>query len=59
MSKEWTIRAEYKVTKEMTVTVLDNGDPMDPATWDEISSEYDVDCQLYDVVCAELGPSDE
>lgn len=47
--KRYKLRAIYKVTKELTVTVPDGVDPHDESQWLEIEQEHEVDFSLYDV----------
>ena len=47
---KYTIKAIYKVEKEIEVEVAEGDDPKDPATWKDIESEHDVDCYLHDVL---------
>ena len=49
MSARYNIEATYHVKKVMEVTVKDGGDPMNPADWEDIETEHDADCHLYDV----------
>ena len=55
--KKYTVIAEYKVLKEMEVECDDESDPMQPSSWNEITSEHDADCWLYDVRSA--NPSED
>jgi hypothetical protein len=52
---EYVITAEYKVTKELVIDILDGQDPMDESKWGDIIGETDIDCQLYDVINAEVN----
>ncbi len=49
MSTRYKIEATYHVKKEMDVVVKPGGDPMNPSDWENIESEHDLDCNLYDV----------
>jgi len=53
---KYEVKAEYKVLKSLVVTVLDGADPMDPASWEDIETEDDDDCWLYDTISAEEIP---
>ena len=48
IEKEYVVNATYKVEKELILTVVENGDPMNPDDWKEILGEMDLDCWLYD-----------
>jgi hypothetical protein len=55
------IRAKYMATVNLVVEVNDGdvADPMNPASWKEIVSEYQLDYTLYDVESWKpAGPED-
>jgi hypothetical protein len=54
---KYTVRAIYKVEKELEIEVADGLDATDPKNWGEIDSEHDSDCYLHDVISAK--PSQE
>lgn len=52
--KEWIVKAEYHVIKELVVTTKDDADPLDPGTWLDVDlDERDLDCSLWDTISAE------
>ena len=51
----YDIRAEYKTLKLLEVDVDEGKDAEDPANWNDIISEQDADCCLYDILKAEAN----
>ena len=56
---KYRIRAEYMALQELEVEVADDLDPMDPANWDTIDDEQQIDFNLWDVLNAEPMEEDE
>lgn len=53
------IRAKYMATVELIVEVADEADPMNPASWEDIEREEQLDYNLYDVESWQpAGPED-